>query len=103
MEIPVEILMINERMFKGFITFKYLLLSSGTAVTPVIYKTTTGVHIYTISSLVLNTILYRSRHRIKNECEDSYLVSLYLCGISFLLWACFDRGCGVFQWLLILF
>ena len=29
MEIPVELLMIDERMFEGFITFKYLLSSSG--------------------------------------------------------------------------
>ena len=47
MEIPVEILMMNERMFEGFITFKYLLSSSG-KIENGFYKTTKGVHIYTI-------------------------------------------------------
>ena len=47
MEIPVEILMIDERMFEGFITFKYLLSSSG-KIENGFHKFTKGVHIYTI-------------------------------------------------------
>ena len=99
MEIPVEILMIDERMFAGFITFKYLLSSSG-KIENGFHKTTKGVHIYTIffsrrvsshvhvTMFMLQCSCYRRRmyphqgHRMK--CEDSYLVSLYLCGISLL-------------------